>query len=163
MNCQECEEKIWIYQELSSSKQKQVDDHRHQCGNCTAVMEEVKQFEKQIAEARTPRLLPQNTAALSHRIVESLSKEKKFSIMTIVEESLSGPWMQYPLRLAALLLIFFFVRETLPTTKQMNFISKSSTVELNTTEFMKRFQQRRTAPITITYYERYQKRKQTNI
>jgi hypothetical protein len=95
--------------------------------------------------------------------VESLSKEKKFSIMTIVEESLSGPWMQYPLRLAALLLIFFFVRETLPTTKQMNFISKSSTVELNTTEFMKRFQQRRTAPITITYYERYQKRKQTNI
>ena len=164
MNCNECEEKIWTYRERSSLEQKQVDEHLKECANCRTLMEEAMQFNRQIAEAKTPSPRPQNAAALTERIMESLPAEQKVSSTTLVVERLSQPWIQYPMRMAAMVLILFFVRESFSTTIQSKIISEEkNTIELNTIEFMKRLQHKRTAPKTITYYERYQKIKQTNI
>jgi hypothetical protein len=163
MNCQECEEKIWIYQECTPFEQKKVEAHLLECASCRTVMEEAKQFNRQMAEARTPLPTAHHSAALIQRIMESLSVEKKVTVVALVVERFNKPWLQYPLRLAAMLLIFFFVRETTPTRTQMKFITGNNTVELNTIEFIKQLQQKRTSPQMITYYKRYQKIKQTNI
>ncbi|MFM9838136.1 MAG: hypothetical protein ACKVOQ_07715 [Cyclobacteriaceae bacterium] len=126
-------------------------------------MDQVKELNLVILKAQAFAPMPKNTSALAQRIMESLPAGGK-TFSELVEEKFNKAWLQYSLRVAAMILVVFFVLETVQNPMQLTkALVHQSKVELNSNAFVRRYQQSRNAPKTITYFVRYQKIKQSDI
>ncbi len=163
MSCNECEERIFTYKELSDDEQSQVNAHLQECSACSKLMEQVKKLNHAILKAQASTPVPKNAFALTQRIMESLPRtERTFS--QVIVESFNNTWLQYSLRVASMVLVVFFVFETVQNPRQLTkVLVHQSKIELNSSAFVRIYQQNCTAPKTITYFARYQKIKQSGI
>jgi anti-sigma factor RsiW len=101
MNCNECEEKIFTYKELSDDEKEQVNAHLHECIDCSRLMEQVKELNHVILKTQASTPVPKNAFALTQRIMESLPRtERTFS--QVIVENLNNTWLQYSLRVASM-------------------------------------------------------------
>lgn len=163
MNCNGCEEKIFTYGELSGDERAEVNTHLQECIDCRRLMDQVKELDLIILKVQTFAPMPKNTSALAQRIMESLPTSGK-TFLELVEEKFNKAWLQHSLRVAAMILVVFFVFETVQNPMQLTkALVHQSKVELNSRAFVRKYQQNRTAPKTITYFVRYQKIKQSDI
>jgi predicted anti-sigma-YlaC factor YlaD len=163
MNCNECEEKVFTYKELSDDERVQVNAHLQECIDCGKLMDQVKELNYIILKAKASTPLPKNASALTQRIMESLPRVER-TFWQLIIESFNNTWLQYSLRIASMVLVVFFVFETVQNPMQLTkALVHQSKIELNSSAFVRRYQQNRTSPKTITYFARYQKIKQSGI
>lgn len=163
MNCNECEEKIFTYEELSNDERAGVNIHLQECIDCRRLMDQVKEFNHIVLAAHLSVPQPKNASALTQRIMDSLPR-RGITFWEHVKEKFNKAWLQYSLRIAAMILVVFFVFETIQNPIQLTkVLVQRSKVELDSRAFVRRYQQNRNIPKTMTYFARYQKMKQTNI
>jgi predicted anti-sigma-YlaC factor YlaD len=161
MNCKDYEERVFTYKELSEEELAEVHMHLKECINCSKLMDQVKELNCVIAQASSPQ--PKNAAALTHRIMESLPQVRSTGWRQAVD-FFNNTWVQYSLRVTSMVLVLFFVFETVQSPMQLTkvFVQRSK-IEFDSRAFLRRYQQNRIAPKTITYFARYQKMKQSSI
>lgn len=163
MNCQECEKSIWMYSELSLVERSYIDGHIESCSDCRKLKEEI-QTVSQILKHATP-LVPElkNAAALTNRIMDALpSRNSTWSER--FSDVLDNAWLQNSLRLASMVLIVLFVWESKPDSNRLTRIfPRGETVILNSMAFIKKYEELRHTPKGVTFYQRYQKVKKSNI
>jgi anti-sigma factor RsiW len=163
MNCNECEERIFTYKELSDDERAVVHTHLQECIDCSKLMDQVKELNHVILKAQASIPQPKNASALTQRIMESLPRIER-TFWQLIVEIFNNTWLQYSLRVASMVLVVFFVFETVQNPMQLTkALVHQSKIELNSSAFVRRYQQSRTAPKTITYFARYQKIKQSGI
>jgi anti-sigma factor RsiW len=163
MNCNEFEEKIFTYKELSEDERAQVNAHIQRCVNCSKLMDQVKEINRVVLKAQASTPLPKNVSALTQRIMDSLPRAEP-TFWWQIEESFNNVWLHYSLRAASMVLVAFFVFETVQSPMQLTkVLIQRSKVQLDSRAFVRRHQQNRTAPKTMTYFARYQKMKQSDI
>jgi hypothetical protein len=163
MNCHECEKNIWVFAELSVVERYQLDSHMQTCSDCRRRYQEMvalSQILKQ-ATAIVPEL--KNAAALTSRIMDELpSKNQSWHALFL--SSLDNIWVQSSLRLVSMVLIVLFVWESNPDSNQLTKqFPKGKTVILNSITFMKKYNEVRSSPKKITFYQRYYKIKKSHI
>ncbi len=157
MNCQECEENIWVYVELSSAEKAGLNSHMQTCPDCRRLYEEM-QAVSQILKQATPIIPePKNAAALTNRIMDALPPQNQ-SWKNRLLDVLDNVWLQSSLRLASMMLIVLFIWEHLPDSNQLTrHFPRGKTVVLNSVAFIKKYDEIRNTPKKVTYYQRYQK------
>ncbi len=162
MNCQECEKSIWMYSELSLVERSYIDGHLESCSDCRKLKEEIKTV-SQILKQATPIIPePKNAAALTNRIMEALPVKNPWKNWVL--DVWDNMWLQNSLRFASMVLIVFFVWESKPDSNQMKrLFPTGETVILNSVAFIRKYEEIRNAPKGVTFYQRYQKVKKTNI
>lgn len=163
MNCQECEENIWVYAELSSAEKAGLHSHIQICADCRRLYEEM-QAVSQILKHATPIVPePKNAAALTSRIMDELpSKNQSWHALFL--SSLDNAWAQNSLRLVSMVLIVLFVWENNPDSNQLTkHFPRGKTVVLNSIAFIRKYDEIRIAPKKVTFYQRYKKVKKSHI
>jgi hypothetical protein len=163
MNCNDCEEKVFTYKELSDDEKEQVNAHLHECIDCSRLMDQAKKLNHVILKTKASIPQPKNASALTQRIMESLPRAER-TLLQLIVENFNNIWLQYSLRIASMILVVFFVFATVQNPMQLTkTLVHQSKVELNSNAFVRRYQQSRNAPKTITYFVRYQKIKKSGI
>ena len=164
MNCDEAEEEIWIFHELTIAEQKQVEVHLLECVACREKMKQAGELNTLVIQAKTTYPRPKSEQALTDRIMRALPENEQAPLLILALEVFDRSWLQNSLRAAAIVLISIFVWESVQDPIQLTkALSEKNTVELNSFDFIKAYQQKRTAPQKITYYARYQKIKKSSI
>ncbi len=161
MNCPEYENDIWLFDELSEEKQRQLHAHFHSCEGCQKLFEEI-QFAKAIiqrAKEQKPQL--QHAAAFTNRVMDQLPAKNE-SVHSIWQQVFENNWLQNTLRLASLVLIVFFIWEQKPTTYQITkLMPRQNQVFLNSLAFIKKYDENRKTNTPESWYARYLKVKQS--
>lgn len=157
MTCKEFEKKIWLLDELSANEKFVVEAHIANCNLCKSIFENAQDLSRIADESKNRSPVPQNAAALTHRIMASIP-EKRFRIL---EFGLYVDWWQYAIRIASISLICFFSFENInqPIQTMKNYAG-TNTVTLNSMHFLKSYQMIRMAP-RISSYAKYQKIKES--
>ncbi|MCX8490410.1 MAG: zf-HC2 domain-containing protein [Cyclobacteriaceae bacterium] len=163
MNCQECEKNIWINAELSEAERSQVENHTQTCSDCRRRYEEMVAV-SQILKQATP-IIPElkNAAALTSRIMDELPPKNQ-SWRALFLSSLDNTWVQNSLRFVSMVLVVLFVWESNPDSNQLTkHFPRGKTVVLNSIAFIKKYDEIRSTPKKVTFYQRYQKVKKSHI
>jgi len=161
MNCPEYEKDIWLLDELSEEKQRQLHAHLLGCVSCQKLFEEIQSTDTLIKRAKeqTPQL--QHAAAFTSRVMDQLPLEKNSLIskwLAVFENS----WLQNAMRLSSLVLIVLFIWEQRPTSYQITkLMPRQNQVILNSIAFIKKYDENRKANNHDSWYSRYLKVKQS--
>ncbi len=161
MNCPDYENDIWLFDELSEEKQRQLHAHIHNCDGCQKLYEEIQSTKIIIQRAKEQKPQLQHAAAFTNRVMDQLPAKKE-SVPRIWQRVLESNWLQSTLRLASLLLIVFFIWEQKPTSYQITkLMPRQNHVFLNSLAFIKKYDENRKASTNESWYARYLKVKQS--
>lgn len=76
MKCEEAEELIWLYDELSPDEKKRIDDHVLNCVSCTQARTRYLQLKAATEVLRSDMPTPAHAARLTHNIMAAVGKQK---------------------------------------------------------------------------------------
>lgn len=76
MKCEEAEELIWLYEELSFDEKKRIDDHVLNCVSCTRARARYLQLKAATEVLRSDMPIPAHAARLTHNIMATVGKQK---------------------------------------------------------------------------------------
>lgn len=153
MMCREAEEKIYLYDELSTTERIRIDAHVNTCASCREAMHAYR-FQKEITGALAAQpLVIRNASALTHKIMGALEKRPE-SAGTRIQYYLDMLWLKISLMgVSALLAIFFMVEQSQPAVAPGTHRLMEGPV-LDTHSFIKQ-QQEAITQQRISVYERY--------
>jgi len=155
MKCEEAEEKIYLYDELSATEKIIVDQHVASCDTCGIAMQAYT-FQKGIISTLSINApVPRNASALTHKIMDALEKQpRRISWIDRVQSYMDIVWLKISLTaVSAVLAVFFLVEQNQPQLVMGNGQTTEGPV-LNTHLFMKQ-QKEATSEKRVSVYERY--------
>lgn len=113
MNCQEAEEKIYLYSELSLAECEQVDQHLSTCVSCRQTMSRVTFMQQVIVgyKAEVPRIM--NEAHMTRRIMDAVQQvqQRKITRWDGILQGLHANTLRYGMGALSFALVGFFVAE----------------------------------------------------
>ena len=112
MKCQDAEEKIYLYTELSKREQGEINRHLTTCLSCRLIKERVSAMHKTIAFHRANIPPMTNEALMTHRVMDEIGRRQKrqtvgWSIFS--HNPLMG--LRYSMAALSVFLLAFFVVE----------------------------------------------------
>lgn len=111
MNCSGFEENIYLYEELTPSQRKDLDDHSTTCMACKKLADEVFQSRVLIKKISAQRPEAHNTRQLTQRIMNAIEKEKRVPWLDGIASYLDSYFVRYAFSAVSLFLISLFVYE----------------------------------------------------
>lgn len=110
MKCSEFEEKIYLYDELSTAEKTAIQLHRSKCDTCNAFAEQVILSLTLIRKANTVEAVAKNPHLLTQRIMKSVTQDK-LSLLDRLVMYLDSLFIRYAFTATSLLLVFFLLYE----------------------------------------------------
>jgi predicted anti-sigma-YlaC factor YlaD len=111
MNCSRFEESIWLYDELTPSQRKDMDEHSINCKTCRKLAEGFFQSRALLKKVSTQKPAVQNAPHLTQRIMNAIEKEKRMTWLDELVSCLDSYFLRYAFSAVSLFLISFFVFE----------------------------------------------------
>jgi hypothetical protein len=111
MNCSGFGKSIYLYEELTPSQRRDLDEHSTTCMACSKLAKEVFQSRTLIKKISVQRPQVQNTGQLTQRIMDAIEKEKRVSWLDRIVSYLDSYFVRYAFSVVSLFLISWFVYE----------------------------------------------------
>ncbi len=162
MKCNEFEERIYLYEELTDSEKALIDKHRNDCEACNKLAAQVIQSLVLIRKASLLKAEVKNPHQLTQQIMNSIAKEKGVSVLDQLASYLDNLFMRYAFGVASLLLVSFFLYEQ-QTVDRVDSITKITNIEvkpcavLDMNVFLNHYRKQRVKkdPVPISKYAYY--------
>lgn len=153
MKCQEIEQVIYFYAELSADEKSKVDYHISRCAACALLFNEWKHAEEWISRTKEIPLFPENAARLTHRVMNAIEPMPKATGLEFVWSGFSSQWVRYSLAILSVISIVFFTAEQqrYQTKVWVNNTSDQMSVVLNSGSFIKARQRDRENQTNISF------------
>ena len=130
MNCKKLEEKIYLYNELTSSEKMIVDEHLNQCDNCRRLARHLNSSQALINIAARYNPEMKNPGPLTNRIMNAIEKEKGQSFFSQLTTYLDNSFFRFAISATSVFLVSFFVYEQQPTNLRSS-VSKAEKTEIS--------------------------------
>ncbi len=141
MSCKKWEQQIYLYEDLSSSERKQLEDHLLTCASCAATMQNARQGMEMVLEARKSNPNFENPELLTRAIMNEIRSDVRDKPQSIFSTILDHVFTRYAFAAASfLIVIFFFVEQNTgpePSKIVMRMPRAKSEVTLNSSSFAK--------------------------
>lgn len=111
MNCNRMKEKIYLYNELTSSERKALDEHLNQCDECSTLARQLVYSQRLIKEATRHKPEMTNPNLLTQRIMMAIETEKSRPLFAFIIDYLDSLFLRYAISAVSVFLISFFVYE----------------------------------------------------
>lgn len=166
MKCEEIEQAIYLYAELSADEKSKVDDHISRCAACALLFNEWKHAQERIRLAKEIPLLPNNAARLTHQIMNTITAAPKAAKSEVVWAWLSSQVVRYGFAIVSVIFIVFFIAEKqrYQTRVWVNNTSEQMSVVLNSGSFIEARQEdgKNQASISFTSLQNCAKQEDCN-
>ena len=141
MSCKKWEQQIYLYDELSASEQKQLEDHLLTCESCAATMQIASNGRGLIFEARRAHTQLDNPEMLTRAIMNKIRSGVENKSQSIFSVILDHVFTRYAFAAASFLMVFFFFMEHTEPDQTKKFMrmprAAKSEVILNSSSFVK--------------------------
>jgi anti-sigma factor RsiW len=148
MKCNDYKKMIYLFNELSESEKKQVQQHIADCPACYEAFDLVQNQNKIIKQAFKRSGGPEINSVLTNRIMHAIEKTtEKPALADRIVASIQSHFVRYSFAAVSLLLIASFVAETqlvdqYQVTASVNNIGHAEkTIELNSKLFLENYRQ----------------------
>lgn len=145
MKCEDFEQDIYLYPELSEAEKIRVDAHIQECATCKELFQVVLSAQTLIAKASIKKSELPNHGRLTSNIMQAIQSkpQKELSFTALLQQS----FVKYSFVAASLVLIIAFGVELLsPVESYSKRIPETNTVTLNSSVFMKAAFERKEKP-----------------
>jgi anti-sigma factor RsiW len=106
MSCEDWEEHIYLYRELTAGEQAAVNRHVATCARCSALLEAVQQQGALVRQAAAKKPEVQDPARLADSIMAAIGRARRKHVV------MDSAWLRYSMAAAsALLLVAFFLEQ----------------------------------------------------
>lgn len=155
MSCEQYEQDIYVYDELSPGEREIIDKHVHTCAACQALLEEVQQQAAWIKHVSTTRPEHAQPQRLANAILAQL-EQPRTSMATKLLASLDLLFVRYSLAAVSLGLLILFVSEQQHQAVVINPIpTPTASATLDTKAFLQQHtpDKRQRRPTTPSWYQ----------
>jgi len=114
MKCSEFEDRIYLYEELTSSEKTLLDNHRNDCNTCSQLADQFIQTQALIRKASAVKADVKDPHQLTLRIMNSIVAKSQVNVMNKLTFYLDTFFVRFSFSTVSLLLVVFFLYE-LPT------------------------------------------------
>jgi hypothetical protein len=165
MSCKKWEQQIYLYDDLSASEQKQLEDHLLTCQACTVTMRIARLGMELILEARQANAQLENPDLLARAIMNEIRSDVKAKSRSIFSVILDHVFTRYAFAAASFLIAIFFIVEqnTAPEQSKL-FATMPSVVKkevtLNSSSFLKNVREDQSRKERVTVLSLYSCAKQ---
>lgn len=151
MNCEACEKQMYLLSELTSAEKRAVEDHISSCPSCGLQFRMLQDAAALVQRASAEPVLPPNRGQLTGKIMSRVQHPEPTRGASLIMWLLDRPMLRYSLAVVSLVMMLEFVGEqqlsdfseqTLKTT------TTSNTIILDTQQFLKKIQERKTSSAT---------------
>lgn len=111
MKCKEVEQAIFLYEELAADERSKVDEHVSTCTACALLLDDWRQAKLHISQVKKIPLLPDNSARLTHRIMNAIEMPPKATGLEFLWLWFAGQQVRYGFAILSVVIIVFFVAE----------------------------------------------------
>jgi hypothetical protein len=105
------EQRIFLYDELTSAEQTAVEKHVLQCASCKKLWEQARWQQALLRHAATQSIEARNPANITHRILRAIRTENKTHWSDPLVGFLNTIWMRSALTAFSVFLILYFLSE----------------------------------------------------
>ncbi|RAW00831.1 anti-sigma factor family protein [Pseudochryseolinea flava] len=135
MRCENFEEQIWLYDELSVSQRQVVDEHLKHCADCEKIWQARTQLRLTTRDWKGVTPAPENSAQLTHKIMAQIVVP---SMNIPWLDAINTTWLRYAMAsLSTLFVVAFFYTPPKNLPHQHLQASGVRDVNLNTSAFLK--------------------------
>jgi anti-sigma factor RsiW len=107
MNCEELEQHIYLYRELSAAEQAAVDRHVETCAACLALLESVQRQHRLVREIASDRPSIKDPRQLTDAVMQAIGQDRPQGKVVFLDRA----WFRYSAVAASAALIMFFLLE----------------------------------------------------
>ena len=137
MKCDEAENLILLYAELSREELKRLEQHVLVCSSCAATMRDWQNHQR-IVQETFPARKPDHPAILTSRVMASIAGQRSVEVSPLWSINPSGIFRSVMAVVSLTLIAFFFYEAGHePTVEVAQAVPASEAVVLNTAAFMK--------------------------
>jgi hypothetical protein len=146
MKCEEAEERIYLYRELSQQEQHELDQHIATCASCQLLQQSIQRISVLMKSADNVQMKPSNPEQLTQRIMTSIKKkEAPQKFLSTFIQYVESHFVKYSFAALSVFLVTVFVIEY---SQERVVLRQNVTVTqdgptLDTKEFHQRFYQRK--------------------
>lgn len=113
MKCENAEQRIFLYKELSERERDETDEHMRHCASCMQIMERASTSDQIIRRHRADTPLLQDDAAMTRRIMVAIgARQERSAVRTSNRQVFAMPAIRYVMAALSLVLAISFVIES---------------------------------------------------